>query len=140
MWPDETFYLLAKDEEQLQTLICKTARIGYEQNIAGAMLCPSASTEKEPVLDITAFKTNPGQYTIVDIRNPNEVQDHPVFEGALEIPLPELRERLQELPTQKPVVVHCAAGYRSAAGASIIAQAVPNVIVYDLGEAVTAFK
>jgi rhodanese-related sulfurtransferase len=47
-----------------------------------------------------------------------------------------LRERLNEIPTDKPIVVHCAAGYRSAAGTSIIAAAVSSVPVYDLGEAV----
>ncbi len=36
-------------------------------------------------------------------------------------------------------LVHCAGGYRSAAGASIIEAALPGVAVYDLGEAVADF-
>jgi hydroxyacylglutathione hydrolase len=33
-------------------------------------------------------------------------------------------------------MVHCAGGYRSAAGSSIIAAVVHSVPVYDLGEAI----
>ncbi|RZK32695.1 MAG: MBL fold metallo-hydrolase, partial [Hymenobacter sp.] len=62
-----------------------------------------------------------------------------LFNNALLIPLPELRERLGELPTDKPVLVHCAGGYRSAAGASIIEAAHPGVQVLDLGEAIAEF-
>ena len=45
-------------------------------------------------------------------------------------------ERIDEIPTDKPIVVHCAAGYRSAAAASIIAAKIKSVPVYDLSEAV----
>jgi len=38
------------------------------------------------------------------------------------------------------VLVHCAGGYRSAAGASIVQQALPGVEVLDLGEAVLEFQ
>ncbi|MGZ3776664.1 MAG: protein-tyrosine phosphatase family protein, partial [Mucilaginibacter sp.] len=54
--------------------------------------------------------------------------------------LPELRERLNEIPTDKPIVVHCAAGYRSAAATSIIACNIKNVPVYDLGEAISEVR
>jgi hypothetical protein len=37
-------------------------------------------------------------------------------------------------------VVHCAGGYRSAAGSSIVAAALPGVQVFDLGEAVKSFQ
>ncbi len=30
--------------------------------------------------------------------------------------LAEVRNRVEEIPTDKPIVVHCAGGYRSAAG------------------------
>jgi hydroxyacylglutathione hydrolase len=55
------------------------------------------------------------------------------------IPLPELRERVKEIPADKPVLVHCAGGYRSAAGMSIIQSALPNTPVFDLSEAVSEF-
>jgi len=54
--------------------------------------------------------------------------------------LPELRERINEIPTDKPIVVHCAAGYRSAAAVSILKMNIDSVEVYDLGEVVVKFQ
>ncbi|WP_370589857.1 rhodanese-like domain-containing protein [Rufibacter sp. LB8] len=139
VWPDEPFYLIARDEDQLRELICRTASIGYEGNIRGAILTPPAAVETAPTLDLAHFKANPDHYTILDIRNTNEVKEKPIFANALAIPLPELREHLQEVPTDKPIVVHCASGYRSAVGASILTAVVEDVSVYDLGDAVTQF-
>jgi len=45
-----------------------------------------------------------------------------------------LRETSSEIPTDKPIVVHCAGGYRSAAGSSILKRQLDGVIVYDLSE------
>jgi rhodanese-related sulfurtransferase len=50
-----------------------------------------------------------------------------------------LRERWQEIPQDKPIMVHCAAGYRSAAGQSILSANISQVPVYDLGEAIKTF-
>jgi len=44
------------------------------------------------------------------------------------------------VPASKPILVHCAGGYRSAVGASILQAALPNATVYDLGEAITEFQ
>ena len=74
-------------------------------------------------------------FTVVDIRNRSEVTQA-LFPDTLLIPLPELRERAGEIPRDKPVLVHCASGYRSAAGASILVPLLPGTAVYDLGPAV----
>jgi len=138
--PDEKFYLIAENEDALQELIYRAASISYLRNIAGAFPAPPAATQQEPVLDLAAFKANPSGYTLVDVRNPGEVKDKKIFAGALEIPLPVLRARANEIPTDKPVVVHCASGYRSAAGASVVAALVKGEVpVYDLGVAVKDF-
>ena len=97
---------------------------------------PDKLTERSPELDIKGFLLKPENYTVVDVRNPNETNAGLIFSHSITIPLPELREHISDIPTHKPIVVHCAAGYRSAAGASIIAAKVKNVPVYDLGEAV----
>jgi hydroxyacylglutathione hydrolase len=86
------------------------------------------------------FKSHPEAYTILDVRNPAEVSEGLHFANALTIALPELRERLAEIPTDKPIVVHCAAGYRSAAASSIVQHySGAQVPVYDLGEAIYQF-
>ena len=137
--PDEKFYLLADTNIALDTVVRKTAKIGYEGNIKGALLAPTALPATSPVVDVAQVREHPEAFTIVDIRNRAEAKV-PIFENALLIPLPELRERAHEIPTDKPVLIHCAGGYRSAAGASIVQQALPGVEVLDLGEAITEFQ
>ena len=138
--PEETFYLVAPDEKTLVDLLAKTAKIGYEPLIKGALVGTPSTEATLPKLDVAAFRAHPERYTIVDIRNASETRAEPLFAGALNIPLPELRERAQEIPTDKPVVVHCAGGYRSAAGSSIVADALPGTEVLDLSEAVKSFQ
>ena len=137
--PKESFYLLADSQIALDTVVRKTAKIGYEGNVKGALLAPLSLPATTPTVDVEAVRQHPEHFTIVDIRNRAEAKI-PVFENALLIPLPELRERAHEIPTDKPVLVHCAGGYRSAAGASIVQNALPGVEVLDLGEAVTDFQ
>jgi hydroxyacylglutathione hydrolase len=134
--PNEHFYLIGADDEALDTLIKKTAKIGYEKNIKAAMLLPAGANETSAQLDIDNFTANTNSYHVIDVRNYGEVKSGLIFSNAIHIPLPELRERLAEIPTNKPIVVHCAAGYRSAAAASIIKAKITAVPVYDLGEAI----
>ena len=136
--PQEPFYLLADSKIALDAVVRKAAKIGYEGNIKGTLLAPAALPATSPAVDVAAVRQHPERFTIVDIRNPTEAKT-PVFPGSLNIPLPELRERAHEVPTDKPVLVHCAGGYRSAAGASILAAALPGAEVLDLGEAVAEF-
>jgi len=137
--PTEAFYLIGTDRSAIDTLIKKASKIGYEKNIRGALLEPETGLEQLPDIDLEHFRTHPEKYTIIDVRNPNEVKENTIFEHAISIPLPELRDRLSEIPTEKPIVVHCAAGYRSAAATSIIVAAIKSVLVFDLGEAVNTF-
>lgn len=138
--PNEKFYLAADSQEQLEELIRKAAKIGYEQLIKGAFVMNGDATATSPFIDIEDFRQNKDKYTIVDIRNGSEVKGGKLFENALHIPLPELRERVNEIPADKPVVIHCAGGYRSAAGSSIVEVALPATKVLDLSEAVNDFK
>jgi glyoxylase-like metal-dependent hydrolase (beta-lactamase superfamily II)/rhodanese-related sulfurtransferase len=117
--PGEKFYLVSGDEKSLEFDIRRAAKIGYEGQIKGAVVFDKASGHTDE-LNLDNFKINPDEYTIVDIRNKSEVADGKIFDKAINIPLPELRERAGEVPTDKPVVVHCAGGYRSAAGSSIL--------------------
>ncbi|MDB5029611.1 rhodanese-like domain-containing protein [Mucilaginibacter sp.] len=137
--PDEPFYLIAATSENLDTVIKKAAKIGYEQNIKAALIS-TGGKEQSATINIDDFKTSPERYTVVDVRNWNEINDGKIFNHALTIPLPELRERLEEIPTDKPIAVHCAGGYRSAAATSIVAGKINTVAIYDLGETITQFE
>jgi len=134
--PGERFYLVANDEDALEAVIAKAAKIGYERNIIAGIYCPEYPLMPARNFNLPRFTTNPERYTVVDVRNEIETEDNLIFENALVIPLPELRERVVEIPEDKPIVVHCAAGYRSAAAASIVAAKISAVPVLDLSEAV----
>lgn len=138
--PHEAFYLAAENENDLNELIARTAKIGYEKQIEMAFVLDYGNNEMQ-LFDDQLLKDHANDYTIIDVRNEKEVKEGKIFANAIDIPLPELRERINEIPTDKPIVVHCAAGYRSAAGSSIIKAAVDGALqVYDLGEAVNKFK
>lgn len=137
--PGEPYYLIAESEASLETVIRKTAKIGYESQIKGALLTPDNLTDNSPEFNAADVDLHEDNYTIVDIRNVGEVKSGKIFAHAIAIPLPELRERTKEIPTDKPIVIHCAGGYRSAAGASIVAREISNVPVYDLSEAITDY-
>jgi hydroxyacylglutathione hydrolase len=57
--------------------------------------------------------------TLIDVRNLAE-RELGTIAGAVHIPLAQLRARLQQVPTDKPIVVHCASGWRSSAAASLL--------------------
>lgn len=57
--------------------------------------------------------------TVVDVRNPGE-RERGTIADALSVPLAQLRARLGEVPVDKPIVVHCASGWRSSVAASLL--------------------
>jgi glyoxylase-like metal-dependent hydrolase (beta-lactamase superfamily II)/rhodanese-related sulfurtransferase len=136
--PEERWTLVLADAAMAPYLIAKAAKIGYELRLDGVLIY-NEETKTLPDVDVNHFRANPSEYTIVDVRNRSEIRDKQVFSGAMAIPLPELREHVRDIPTDKPILVHCAAGYRSAAGSSIIREALPGAVVYDLGERITTF-
>jgi hydroxyacylglutathione hydrolase len=56
------------------------------------------------------------------------------IDGAIHVPLGHLVDRLGEIPRNRPVVVQCQGGSRSAIGASLLrAQGYPTVINFSPG-------
>jgi rhodanese-related sulfurtransferase len=52
---------------------------------------------------------------LVDVRSPSEYQSGHI-PGAINIPLQTLARNLSQIPTERPVVLYCSTGYRSAMG------------------------
>lgn len=57
--------------------------------------------------------------TLIDIRNPGE-REAGSIPGSIGIPLAQLRSRLNEIGTGRPIVVFCAGGWRSSVAASLL--------------------
>lgn len=140
--PETPYYLIAASEHELDAVLRKAAKIGYEPFVRGSFLVDEGRGRHTIApIDLEAFESDPTAYTIVDVRNAGEVEkEGKKFPHARNIPLPELPDRTDEIPRDKPVVVHCAGGYRSAAAASIVDRATEDgVRVLDLSEAINRF-
>jgi hydroxyacylglutathione hydrolase len=72
--------------------------------------------------------------TLVDVRNDGEWMGVGHIDGAIHVPLGHLVDRLDEIPRNRPVVVQCQGGSRSAIGASLLrARGYPTVINFSPG-------
>lgn len=138
--PKEPYYLVVDSINKRAEILERIAKIGYEDQIEAVLTLADAPFEKSDDFDFQDFKGNLDNYTILDVRNKSEVQEGKFFEKAISIPLNELRQSIKEIPTDKPIVVHCAGGYRSAAGSSIVSKEIKEVKVFDLSDKVTNFK
>ena len=70
------------------------------EQFEGAGLTQPGAQATLPLLDVEQFRRQPDAYAIVDVRAASETRDEPLFAEALNIPLPELRERAGEVPTE----------------------------------------
>jgi phage shock protein E len=59
---------------------------------------------------------------VVDVRTPQEFGTG-AFPGAVNIPVQALAARMRELPADRPIVVYCASGIRSASAAAALKRA-----------------
>jgi len=65
---------------------------------------------------------NPNEITILDVRTKAETAGGQVIQGSINIPLDDLRERLNEIPKNKPVYVYCGVGLRGYLASQILTQ------------------
>ncbi len=73
---------------------------------------------------------NPGE-VILDVRNPDEYACGHI-KGSLNIPLPELPSRWQELKDYKRVYIHCKRGARAKSARDLLATAgLTNLVCLD---------
>ncbi|WP_066627756.1 FAD-dependent oxidoreductase [Labilibacter marinus] len=66
--------------------------------------------------------TPEGEYNLIDVRNPNELQANGKIANAINIPLEQLRDsRLEGMDASKPTYIYCAKGLRGYLGYLILA-------------------
>ncbi|CAN5625692.1 MBL fold metallo-hydrolase [soil metagenome] len=109
------------------------ARIGIDHPEARAVAVGAAAeaTESYPVADFARLAQVRAQRSlaVLDVRRDDEWCDGHIA-GAVHVPLPELDDRLEELPGEQ-LWVHCASGFRAAIAASLLDRAGRDVVLVD---------
>jgi rhodanese-related sulfurtransferase len=77
--------------------------------------------------------------TLLDVREPEEWSDDGYIEGAVNIPLGQLPDRVDELDHDKTIIVMCRSGNRSTQGLGILASA-GFANLHELGGGINAWK
>ncbi|NNF06145.1 MAG: rhodanese-like domain-containing protein [Candidatus Eisenbacteria bacterium] len=71
--------------------------------------------------EVQAIVENPESAFLLDVRTPGEFAEGHI-EGAVNIPSYQLKNRMAELPKNKPILVYCEMGYRAADVARILTE------------------
>ena len=123
---DRDIFLIVPDGDQ-QSIIEKLSLIGldriggvYGLRSLGDLESAGVQMRETPELSVNALRqrVENGQ-VILDVRAPDE-WDHGHIPGALHIPLGSLQSRLDEVPRDTEIAVHCQGGTRSVIAASIL--------------------
>ncbi|HEU4422724.1 MAG TPA: rhodanese-like domain-containing protein, partial [Pilimelia sp.] len=128
--------LLGETREQVAEAQRELVRIGIDRPAAHATGGPSewagggelASFPRATFADLARVRRH-RPVVVLDVRRGLEwAAGH--LDGAVHIPLHELRERLDDVP-EGEVWVHCATGYRASVAASVLAAAGRHVVSVD---------
>jgi hydroxyacylglutathione hydrolase len=123
-----TALLVIAPQDREEEVITRLGRIGFDQVIGylrepeGAFLTMTAEVAQAGRLTAVQLRdalTHTGSVTVLDARNTGE-RAQGAIDGSLHIPLAELPNRTKEVPADRPVVVYCAHGTRSAIAASLL--------------------
>jgi hydroxyacylglutathione hydrolase len=125
--PDQSVVLVGEDGTATEAKV-RLARIGFDR-VLGALTDPIESFLRRPDLVEQSARISAPELAerrrelqglqVVDIRNEGEARLG-MIPGALVVPLARLLARLDELDRTAPTVVHCAGGYRSSIGTSVL--------------------
>jgi glyoxylase-like metal-dependent hydrolase (beta-lactamase superfamily II)/rhodanese-related sulfurtransferase len=117
-------------QDREEEIVIRLARIGFDR-VSGYLREPegaflTAADHVARASRLTARELEQARHrdrppVVVDVRNSGELIAGTI-PGSLTIPLAQLPHRLAEIPTDRPVVVHCAGGYRSSVAASLLRQ------------------
>ncbi|MGW0748464.1 MBL fold metallo-hydrolase [Streptomyces sp. NPDC002587] len=127
--PADADLLVLAPQNREEEIVTRLARIGFDR-VAGYLRSPdgaltSLAEEVTPAGRLTAAQVRAALAgddapVVVDVRNCGERGEHGFIDGALHIALGELPRRLDEIPRETPLVLHCAGGHRSSIAASLL--------------------
>jgi hydroxyacylglutathione hydrolase len=116
------------DPDRAREAVTRLARVGFERVVghvddtALALQGNESLRQRTPQIDVSelpALLAGDSPPLVLDVRTPGE-WDSSHISGALHIPLGELRERIGEVPTDRPVHVICRTSNRSASAVSLL--------------------
>jgi hydroxyacylglutathione hydrolase len=127
--PDRPIVLIADDGEQAARSFRHLLRIGFDRvrgylgpNLA-AWAAGGGDFGTVPVVDAAEvherYKNRPENWTLLDVRNPDEVRKDRI-EGAINVFLGELQRPRDELDPSRRYTVMCASGARATIAASLL--------------------
>jgi len=130
--------LLAETVEDVATAQREMVRIGIDRPAAMATGKPEEWADHEslaqfPVVsyaDVAMAREEGHDPYLIDLRRDDERRDGHIV-GTAHIPLHQLLGRVDEVPTDRPVWLHCAAGYRASIASSILQAAGRDVVLVD---------
>ncbi|MFW6091094.1 MAG: rhodanese-like domain-containing protein, partial [Actinomycetota bacterium] len=131
--------LLGETAEDVAAAQRDMARIGIDRPAAAATGKPEEWAGGRPLEHIRTatfddLATRLGragrELAVLDVRR-NDERRVSFVDGSLHVPIHELPGRLDEVPADRPVWVHCAAGYRAAIAASLLQRAGRDVVTID---------
>lgn len=134
---DAPLTLIGADAATLGEACTALRRIGIEpaaRHVAGEQW-PTAGLgpTRYPVRtfdDLAAATDDAHRLTIVDVRGADEWREGHL-PGAVHIPWHDLAARVDELPVDRDIWVHCAAGFRAAIAASLLQRSGRNPVLVD---------
>ncbi|MFF9628004.1 MULTISPECIES: rhodanese-like domain-containing protein [Streptomyces] len=127
--PADAELLVVADQNREEEIVTRLARIGFDR-VGGYLRSPDdalaalaeevAPASRLTVAQVRAALDGDTPPVVVDVRNCGERAEHGAVDGALHIALGELPRRLDEIPRDRPLVLHCAGGHRSSIAASLL--------------------
>ena len=130
--------LLASTPEDVEQAQRDLARIGIDRPAGAATGGVSdwaggdqpASFDRVHFTDVAARRHDGQGPLVLDVRRDDERAAGYVT-GSQHIPLHGLLDRLDEVPSDRPVWVHCASGYRASIAAAVLDRADRDVVLID---------
>jgi len=91
-------------------------------NIAGFVAANILKGDVENIYWNELGRFDENEITLIDLRNKDELDAAGMIEGAVHIPLNELREKIPELDKEKRIIAYCAVGQRAYLAHRILVQ------------------
>ena len=128
--PGKDILIVGSSFEQAQEAAVWLKRVGLDRAVAyldGGLFrwavegLPLSHVGQLSAEELYMMANKGEQMVLIDVRAPREYESGHI-NGAINIPVADLRTRYKELDKNKPIVLICSTGHRSSLGASILKQ------------------